>query len=384
MKAAVICFTERGKDTANVSARALERMGVEATVAFKMSGKLQQWTAERFEDSDMILFVGATGIAVRAIAPHLKSKTTDPAVLCTDEQGRFMISLVSGHIGGANEWTARLAGEIGAVPVITTATDINGKFAVDVFARKHGLHISDMKLAKAVSAQILEGKKILVTGDFPLEGSWPEELVIRQTTGSADASAALADGVQADGIRQVRLREDKSISDDVKIHIGIYRYDKDRLPDAAAAPVTDADNRKSGGRTLYLVPRVVTLGIGCRRGKSYEELKPFVSRVLKEHRIDPASVQRIASIDVKADEEGIQKLADDFGVPFDTASADELKGCEGEYTASTFVSSQVGVDNVCERSAVFFTKGGELILKKTAENGMTLAAAVREWRIEYE
>lgn len=114
---------------------ALEKYGKEAGIP-AIAPSLPAWTERMFQKMDAILFIGACGIAVRSIAPYVKSKKTDPAVLCMDEQGKFVISLLSGHIGGANELTEEVAAVTGAVPVITTATDVNHKFAVDVFAVK--------------------------------------------------------------------------------------------------------------------------------------------------------------------------------------------------------------------------------------------------------
>ena len=123
-----------------------------------------------FESQDALLFIGATGIAVRSIAPFVADKRKDPAVVVMDEKGIFAISLLSGHIGGANELAGKLANLTGAIPVITTATDVNGRFAVDVFAKKQKLWIADMKAAKRVSADVLDEKKIGLVTEFPDSG----------------------------------------------------------------------------------------------------------------------------------------------------------------------------------------------------------------------
>ena len=129
-----------------------------------------------FQSMDALLFIGACGIAVRSIAPYLQGKDKDPAVVVLDERGIFAISLLSGHLGGANELTAVLANLTGAIPVITTATDINGRFAVDVFAKKQNLWISDLKAAKAVSAAVLDEEPVGFFSEFPVTGEIPCEL----------------------------------------------------------------------------------------------------------------------------------------------------------------------------------------------------------------
>ena len=126
-----------------------------------------------FSSMDALIFVGACGIAVREIAPYVKSKKTDPAVVCIDEAGRFVIPLLSGHIGGANALAVELAEKLGATAVVTTATDVRGKFSVDAWAARHGCVISDMGLAKAVSAAILE-EDIPLCSQFSLPAPLPE------------------------------------------------------------------------------------------------------------------------------------------------------------------------------------------------------------------
>ena len=131
MSCAYLAFTARGEALARRLAEALpgsvSRCGGEVT--------LKGWTAEHFAQNEALIFVGAVGIAVRAIAPHCRSKAADPAVVAVDEGGNFAVPLLSGHLGGANALARALAKACGAVPVITTATDVNGLFAVDLWAK---------------------------------------------------------------------------------------------------------------------------------------------------------------------------------------------------------------------------------------------------------
>ena len=141
-----------------------ERLAGEGIIS--VTPPLAEFAGPVFQASDVLIFVGACGIAVRAIAPHIHDKQTDPAVVSLDELGRFVIPLLSGHIGGANALAVRLAAALGATAVVTTATDVNGRFSVDTWAASQGLFIDDMRAAKAVSAAILEGPVPLVS-DFP-------------------------------------------------------------------------------------------------------------------------------------------------------------------------------------------------------------------------
>ncbi|WP_419078827.1 cobalt-precorrin 5A hydrolase [Phascolarctobacterium faecium] len=178
-----------------------------------------------FSSMDALVFVGACGIAVREIAPYVQSKKTDPAVLCIDERGQFVIPLLSGHIGGANALAVRLAERLDATAVVTTATDVHGRFAVDAWAARQGCALSDMGLAKAVAAEILE-RDVPLCSQFPITGALPEGTC-------AGESGALG------------------------IFIG-WRV---------RSPFT---------RTLRLIPRVLHVGIGCRRGTAAEAVEAAV------------------------------------------------------------------------------------------------------------
>ena len=155
MKIAMICFSLTGQETGEKLCRGLKSAGITATLDKKskyLPDSIQistsAWAGEKFPDSDALIFIGASGIAVRSIAPYVVSKKSDPAVLVADEQGGHVISLLSGHLGGANAWTQFLAEGLQADPVITTASDVNGRLAVDVWAVRHGLQITDRTLAK--------------------------------------------------------------------------------------------------------------------------------------------------------------------------------------------------------------------------------------------
>lgn len=173
MKVALICFSLTGQQTGERLCRGLEAAGMTAELDKKskyLPDSIQistsAWAGEKFSDSDALIFIGATGIAVRSIAPYVASKKSDPAVLVVDECGKFVISLLSGHLGGANELALKTAEILEAIPVVTTATDLHHRFAVDVFAKKNNCNIFNMKAAKEVSAALLAGKKLDFTVSF--------------------------------------------------------------------------------------------------------------------------------------------------------------------------------------------------------------------------
>ena len=152
-----------------------------ANIVPKLTVSLSDWVESQFVSCDLLVFVGACGIAVRKIAPFIKDKKSDPAVLVVDDMGGNVISLLSGHIGNANAWTCLVADGIGANPVITTASDCHGKIAIDMFAVNNGLVITDFTLAKDIESALLDGEKIRLIIDedcaVKLAGDVPEEFI---------------------------------------------------------------------------------------------------------------------------------------------------------------------------------------------------------------
>lgn len=357
MKVALISFTRKGADTCRNIETGLTAIGYECSAYGKdlfaaeagilpLKNSLAGWTADAFPANDALVFVGACGIAVRAVAPHIKDKTVDPAVVVVDEKGKHAISLLSGHLGGANDITYEIAELIGAEPVITTATDLSQRFAVDDWAKKNHLLIGNIKLAKEISAAILNGETVGVSSDFPIEGELPGQL----------AYVTAAEGMER---KTVHDRTGPTAGEYPRIGFRISVHE-------STGPFE---------KTLHLIPRTVTAGIGCRKGISPEAVEELLEKVLKEHRIPVKAIEKICSIDIKKEEAALKQLADKLGVPFVVFSAEELEKTAGEFSSSQFVSQITGVDNVCERTAVLGSRG-ELIVKKHALNGVTVAIAV--------
>lgn len=287
---------------------------------------LDDWTRESFETCDALVFVGAAGIAVRHIAPYLRDKTRDPAVIVLDELGINVIPILSGHIGGANKLAETIGERTGANVIITTATDLNNVFSVDTFAVENDMYLGHLPLAKLVSARLLEGKPVHIKSDTAVEGTVPRGLTF------AD-------------------------SGDVGIYISPFTH---------PGPF---------GKTLRLIPRQMTIGIGCRRDIKMEAVERRVIDVLKRNNISIHSLKAGASIDLKSDEKGLLEFFKKYDIPVTFLSGEELKGINGEFTDSDYVESITGVGNVCERSAVAISDGGEIVVKKDAADGVTVAIA---------
>lgn len=339
MNAALFAYSAAGCDTARRVLECLPELDFRCYAAARIASApfapipkpSGDFYGELFASVQAMIFVGSTGIAVRQIAPHLRGKAVDPAVIVLDERGQFVISLLSGHIGGANALTARLAAALGATAVITTATDVNRRFSVDAWAARSGYRLSSLSAAKAVSAAILE-HDVPLCADVPVTGPLPGGVYLGQ-------------------------------SGPVGIHIG-YRV---------CSPFDV---------TLHLIPPMLHLGLGCRRGTEREVIRRAVEQVCRDNAIDPRAIACAASIDLKAGEPGLLEYCRESDIPIRFYSADALRAVAGEFTPSAFVQRVTGVDNVCERAALL---GAErLIVKKTALDGVTVALAEETWEVRFE
>lgn len=314
---------------------------------------LDEFSKEAWNDADAILFIGATGIAVRGIAKYIVKKDQDPAVLVMDELGQFVIPLLSGHIGGANRLAKKLADDLGSTLVLTTATDINNKLAIDSWAVENGLEIADTKGIAPVASAILEDRKIALIA--------PERYA--QVLMKKYPHFVWYD--TKDGEDMERLLEQAG-----------------DLPTILISPFV------CFGDFLHIIPKTFFVGMGARRDKDSDEFVRFYEEILSAHRIHPKAVYSINSIDLKADEKAFHDLFEKekrrTTIRLDFFTADALRDAE-QFTSHTFapsklVNSVTGVDNVCERAAVIgmVTKLGkqaraEVIVPKTKKEGMTIA-----------
>ena len=284
-EADIFVFTDRAESLAGRVKDAMNELGSSDTAIFRCRmDEAKKRLGFCFEERRAAVFISAAGIAVRSIAGFVKDKLTDSPVIVISEDGKYVIPLLSGHMGGANGLAEAIADRLGAFRVITTATDISGGFQLDNYAKNHQLYIVDRNLIK-----IAAGKQPGISA----ENSIKEE--------SADW--------KEDFIRQ---------------------------------------NIGNGG----LKTRKYYLGIGCRRGKSYGDIKKAVEDFLLQNDIDKTRIAAVCSIDVKKDEEGIRRFANVERLPFVVYPAEMLNSLGDGFTASGKVMETVGVDNVCERAAV--------------------------------
>lgn len=340
MKVSIIAFTDNGMEIAYKLSNSLsEANDVDFTRCGK--GALSTWTEEHFSTNDALIFIGAIGIALRAIAPYIKTKTKDPAVVVVDELGQFSIPILSGHIGGANELALQIAEDLGSIPVITTATDINKVFAVDTWAKSQGLQILNPQCIKLVSSKLLKGESVHVKSDYPIQGNLPKNVYLNDL-------------------------EDSNAGYDVII------------------THKDLENECKND-ALLLVPQIITVGIGCRKDISFEFIESSILNIFESENYHILAINALASIDKKANEKGILEFGKKYDLPFNTYSAEELNSLEGDFTKSEFVKSVVEVDNVCERSAIMESNGKLIRRKDTCDGaGVTVALAINDPNISWE
>ena len=292
------------------------------------------------EQKNALIFIGACGIAVRAIAPNIVSKLEDSPVIVMDEMGHYVIPVLSGHFGGANALAVLIAEKSGAPPVITTATDVNHKFAVDVFAKANDLFIENKEGIAKVSSKVLRGEMIKIAIE---EGHWAEKNKVPKA-------------------------------------ISLVTYPPEEVVD-----VVITSENKVFDAALTLRPKEYVIGAGCRKGKNYSELEQFITETLAKAGITVHQVYALASIDVKAKEAAMIQWSQVHKAPFITYSKEQLEEVEGDFMESEFVKKTVGVGNVCERAALKAAGlNGKLIFEKYAEDGMTLAIAKRGWSVTFD
>lgn len=335
MKIAIVSVSDKGR---NLALQLKEKLDLDSTIikVDLFHKNVKKYLKIAFYEYDAIIAVMASGILIRSIAPYIESKASDPAVLNIDDNGNFVISTLSGHLGGANKLTNKIAPLIGAIPVITTSSDVNNKLGIDVLASDLYLSIDNTKEILFFNKAILEGRKITFT-------------------------------LNSDKIYLKDYLENNTLEMDVS-----FSYSNDANEDEIIASLD--------GHEIVLRERKLVVGIGCKRGKSSSEIYEGYKKSLEELNLDESRVNMLASAEVKNDEEGLLELAKSLNKPINFVDLDRLKLFESkDIQKSEFVKSKFGIYGVCEPSALI-TAGfdSKLIYKKTSYNGVTISMAISE------
>lgn len=333
MKVAIVSVSDKGK---KLAVTIKEKMDNDSTIirADVFHKNVKKCLKIAFYEYDAIIAVMACGILIRSIAPYIESKTSDPAVLNIDDNGNFVISTLSGHLGGANSLTNKIAALIDATPVITTSSDINNRLGIDVLARDLYLSIDRPKEILFFNKAIIEGHEITLTSK-----SKKEYLIeyLKNNTLEIDVCFNYSEDLDEDEIR------------------------------------VSLDNHE-----LTLKERKMVVGIGCRRGKECEKIYEGLKKSFSDLNIDKSRVNQFASAEIKKDEKGILELSEKLNVPVNFVELEKLKLFDSnDVQKSEFVKSKFGIYGVCEPSALIMAGfDSKLIYKKTSFDGVTIAVAI--------
>ena len=315
---AIIALTKGGKQLAQRLTTLLPGSKI-----IPSKGKIQHTLAQAWQDYDHLICIMATGIVVRSIAPLLRDKTVDPAVVVCDEQGRFAISLLSGHLGGGNALAQNIAELLGGQAVVTTASDVLGHTALDLWCRDLGLVVSDKQGLTRVMAKLVNTGSVTLTSDYPLP-PLPPDIIL-----TAD-------------------------------------------PDVADLRISCRTEQQS--RAVLLYPKALAAGIGCNRNTPAEEITEALDQACQAHELARESVRNLASIDLKSDEPGLLAFARSCNLPLDFYGPDQLNQVQG-VASSAAVLRATGAKAVAEPAAILSSGNGSLLVQKMKFSNVTVAIA---------
>jgi cobalt-precorrin 5A hydrolase len=298
---------------------------------------LMEAVAENFSRYPRQIFIAATGIVVRSIAPHLRSKDSDPAVIVLDQKGRYVISLLSGHLGGANAMAAEVAQLIGGEAVITTATETEGVPSIDLLAKERNLFIANLGAVKRINMAVLEGRPVQVFD--------PEDRLGLKN-------------MDMPGLIENRVEEE-------------VQYDIE----TPGVLVTWGRKTPSGDKLLLLHPRCLVAGIGCNSGTTKREILELIKATFQENSLALESLKCMSTIVEKRDEKGLIDAARELGVPLIFADPSEIRSIDVPHPSSV-VEKHMGVSSVCEATAILKSGKGRLLVPKTKSLNVTLAVAL--------
>ncbi|MBI5562557.1 MAG: cobalamin biosynthesis protein [Deltaproteobacteria bacterium] len=306
------------------------------------SGGLKAKVAAAFAAPRAILFISAAGIAVRSCAPFLKGKDKDPGVVVMDDAARFAVSLLSGHLGGANSLAKAVAALFGATPVITTATDVAGLPCIEEFAERLGLVVDGVRNIKRVNSAILKRGRVFV--------------------------------IDADPVRRAEAKKAFGPAKVFTFRKGLPVRQASGDAFVLVTPFT-GQPQPARGKALMLRPREFVAGVGCGRRASPVEIKKAVGRALMDSGVSRLSLRNLASIDVKNDEQGLLAFAREAGLTIEFFTADELRRVKPPSGPSEAVWAAVNAPGVSETAAMLSAGAKRIWTKKKIFGRVTVAVA---------
>ncbi|RKD30601.1 cobalt-precorrin 5A hydrolase [Thermohalobacter berrensis] len=299
------------------------------TDAISIAQNFKNFVGNIFTRYEVIIFIMATGIVVRTISEYIEDKTKDPGVLVIDEEGNHVISLLSGHIGGANSAAVKVAELIGAKPIITTASDVKNTIAVDTLAMKLNCEIENLEDAKKITSLIVNDEIVEIKSDIKIRIPLPKNIILNDLNNNHNIKGT--------------------------IHITNKKI---------------IDDHKS---KVHLIPKNIVIGIGCRRGIPKKSIINAIDTVLNKLNLHPKSIKNFATVDIKRNEKGLIEASNYYNVSIKIFTKNEIKKVENKFNTSEFVRKTIGVGAVCEPCAYLSSNKGKFLLKKTSFNGITIA-----------
>lgn len=354
MKLAIVTLT---KGASELGSQLRDRIGGTLYCKAEYAENLHGYATEKpfkafvgrlFQEYDALVFIMATGIVVRSLAPYIESKVSDPAVIVMDEAGKHAISLLSGHLGGGNALAEKVGQTVGARPVITTASDVTGNLAVDMFAQNLGMAIGSMEGAKDVTAIGINGGRLHIYTSKALPSmitkELPENVVVHIVNDSMENAVE-------------RFRE---------------KQNDNGAEDQGAMFITSR-SIELPEHSVQLIPRNFVVGIGCRRNSKAEVIREVYLSACEKAQIDYRAIRLFATIQLKADEAGIHALLEDLQLPLEIVGLNDIKEVQGQFKGSDFVEKTIGVRAVAEPCAMLAGNNGAMRLHRYADQGVTIA-----------
>lgn len=345
MKIAIFSVTEGGKEMGmklkshlpKSQLYVLPKFFKEEENTLPIEPDLKSLVGNLFSSTDYLVFIMATGIVVRSIAPYIVDKRQDPGVIVMDEKGQNVISLLSGHIGGANGLTLEIASKIGANPVITTASDVQKTMAVDTLAQRLDCSIINWQLTKEITAQIVNGGEIGIYSEISIAFPLPKSYHIVKS------------------LKEISSKD-----------YGIY--------------ISNREIEETGKNLLQLYPQNLVIGIGCRKNTPASVVFNGIEEALKRCNRSINAVKKLVTVDVKAKEQGLLEVAEGLGIPLEIIDRQEILEIEEDFEFSPFVKETIGVGSVSEPCAYLGSRGGTMLLKKQRNCGVTISIAEEKER----
>lgn len=332
-KITIIAVSEKGKELAERISRHYDEVTISRLAEVEKA----------FSCSDALIFIGALGICVRSIAPYIQDKHTDPAVVCIDTTGKQVISVLSGHVGGANELTLSLARLLSAEPVITTQSDNVGLWALDTLPEKYDWALEVLP----------KGNTIPVSDEQ--RNSWLNQAI-----------ALFVDRKPTALLLERPVEGSEYLIETLPSHVDLYQ-------DVASIPVDKYSLviavspwiHAYPALCIQYIPKVLHVGMGCKRDLlvDVQLLKEKILTSLREQYLSEKAICSLDSVEIKADEKALLLLAETWHVPFYTYPATELKEIEVP-TPSAVVESNIGIPSVSEAAAIKASGDGLLVLPK--------------------